>query len=102
MCFAAIVAVGRAPVDERLFLAEGRLDSGWCQDLATVQGAWGHAGVRFSLVGVSLSLLFLCFPTFLLLLFSFVDLDAHGTITSHGLFLSCIATSAAPAVACGL
>ena len=67
-------------------------------------------GWRFSFSDLSL------FSHFLLLLFSFLssffrvdylapdlrDLDAHGTITSHGLFLSCIATSAAPAVACGL
>ena len=54
-------------------VASSRLDSGWCQDLASVQGAWGHAGVRFSLVGAFLYIfLFLRFLCFLYFFFSFL------------------------------
>ena len=67
LCFAAIFALGRAYVGAHTLLAPSRLDSGWCQDLASFQGAWGHAGVRFSLVGVCLS----CLPSFFVV-FSFL------------------------------
>ena len=45
-------------------------ESGWCQDLASVQGAWGQAGVRFSLGGVCLSS-FVSVSFFFILLFFF-------------------------------
>ena len=53
------ILFGRTEQGSRPVEAESLRESGWCQDLASVQGAWGQAGVRFSLGGVvSLSLSF--------------------------------------------
>ena len=50
--FAPTICFGRARQGNAPVYAGCLRESGWCQDLASVQGAWGQAGARYSLGGV--------------------------------------------------
>ena len=69
------ISFGRIEQGSRPAEAESLREFGWFQDLASVQGAWGQAGVRFSLGGV-VSLPFLFSPTGFIFTVLFVRLIA--------------------------